>query len=558
MRQSSSSSPAFNEAQSPLKCLNNLTDPSPTKKLPTILKNPFNQLGVKRKLNLQSPNKRTKMFEIDEDANLEPPKMKMTTLDTSLRSSLNKTNSENSTSKNLFSKKPCCYENNWMLRTSMKVTFNNNSQCKNWNDLSTSTHKRSKNSPSKLYDKTISVDAIKNLATYYQYPYLPWQPLYPRQLSAFLTETKTSKSFDPSIPKVPELVFESIMRDWYESFDDLTNLLIDGKCPYFYVCSDNSTFLFKATPSSNPKRPLVQAYISPINLSFGMKLNESKIEYKLLNSSSKANTSINSGSRDDFSQSSFASRSNISILDKTDSKSTQSPPMLKQDKTMTTVDSGNGSDEEDENEEDTESILADWALDRTSMPMVGSQKKSFLVENDTNTQTKVTKAQPLAVVEGLSNIRKLSKFLRNKPNQAHIKQNVGAFAKIPSTLLSPCEFRFCTPQYPEVILSKNMIETGKVGPTKNSDKNESSESARQQKPGANLMMTPKKNNLKQSRCTDTPLGPTYFQLKGAILPSVYPEIHKLLSISDNMNHSCQSTKLDITGPFEGIEFSNQF
>lgn len=527
MRRRTSSPNFYIESQSPLKCLNNLSEPSPTKDLPTILKNPFNQ-PVKRRLNLgcspkktgpkmRSPNKRTKMFELDEDANLEPPKMKPTL---SPR------------------KKNPCYQNDWSLRTKLKVNFAG--QCKNWNGTCASTHKRHsinfiEESPSKLDDRTISIEAIKNASTVYQHPYLAWLSLYPRESIDF--EKKVDNPF-----KLTEHSEASKMmhKAWCESLNDLTSLLIYGRCPYFYMCANNYNILFKKIPTSNPRRPLVQAYISPFSYGMGCELNKLGIEFKCPDLyRSNSNTTLSTMGKDNSQASSFGSSQSIPTINN-DEESSQNIGQASKSKVTSSVDSGNVSDLDDEDDfgedenEDTSQFLESIGLSQQNFPSLHSKRKGF-IETDSNTQSKSTSNKPLATTEGKVNVLKLIKFLQT--NRLYTISNVGKFACVPPTLLSPTEFRLSTPQYPEVVLSKNMIEFDDSGIIKQTS-----------------FETPKKIDI-MTDSNSKAKGPTFIELKGTILPNLHKELHKLLSISDNTDHSCSSTMLDSSVPFQTIQFS---
>jgi len=517
-------SPTFYiEAQSPLKCLNNLTDPSPTKKLPTLLRNPFNQ-PVKRRLNLgssprkhdgiKSPNKKTRMLELDEDANLEPPKMKQHSL---------QNKGENSN--------VGCYLNDWTLRTRLRINFR--TRCKNWIETSTSTHKRllgvsKEESPSKLNDKTISLEAIKNVATVYQHPYMAWLPLYPRTTSEF-----EGKKEEPFTLTKHSNITAMMHKDWCESLNDLSNLLMDGKCPYFYMCSDNYNILFKQVPSSNPRKPHVQAYISPFSNGMGCKLNNFGLDFRcpgVISSSSILNNSTR-----ESSQASFGSSQTRTSLDGESSQSSHKP---REGKASASVDSGNASDLEEEEyfgedeNDDTSQFLESLGLSQQDFPSLQSRKKSF-IEADSNPQSKSSYVKKsLAVIEGRENLLKLVNFLET--NRLYTISTVGRFACIPPTLLAPCEFRLSTPQHPEVILSKKMIETVPHNLRPNSVHNSS----------------PRKSGI-----DGTNVGPTFIELKGTILPNLFDSIHKLLRASDNMDHSCQSTGLETSLPFNTLPFT---
>lgn len=463
---------------------------------------------------MRSPNKRTKMLELDEDANLEPPKMKQT---------------------DPQDKKDRCYSNDWSLRTKVRINFE--PHCKNWNGICASTHKRNsgsfvEESPSKVNDKTISIEAVKNAAIIYQHPYLAWLSLYPRDAKDF-----DEKKDNPFKLTEHSQVTKMMHKAWCESLNDLTNLLIHGHCPYFYLCADNYNVLFKKTPSSNCKRPLVQAYISPFSCGMGIELNKAGVEFKCPDLSNCNISTTMAASGRENSQASFGSSQSQATIN-IDEEASQDTKQGNRSKATTSVDSGNGSDLEDDfgedENEDASQFLESIGVSQQSCPFLQSKRKGF-VETDSNTQTKVTSKKPIATTEGRANILKLINFLQT--NRLYTINSVGKFACVPPTLLSPTEFRLSTPQYPEVVLSKNMIEVT------------CPDEARRK-----CFETPKKTVQLDDSSSETS-GPTFLELKGTILPKIHHELHKLLTISDNKSHSCSSTTLDSSTPFQSIQYS---
>lgn len=476
MRHSTSSCPAF-EAQSPLKCLNNLAEPSPIKKLPTLLRNPFNNHPAKRRLNLGSPMKKTKLLGLDEDANLEAPKMKIAHLQET--------------------KPKVCFRNSWTLHTKLKINFNQ--ECKNWLDSSTSTHGRNyENSPSKLTSEnpSISVEAIRNSARVYQHPYLAWQQLYPRIEKDFDFDYKPPLTLKPNSE-----IAKMLSRDWAKSFEDLTNMLLYGKCPYFYFCSNLNTIFFRQLPSSKPSKPHVQAYISPFTNSMGLTFNKLKIEFraidqKIIDNINNFSSSLDSGNVSDFSD-----------------------------------DEQEDEADEDKNEDGLQ-IIQGFGIPHEELPYRRSIKSCISGSDTSSSQPVLNKSTlPLVLVEGRNNMRRLVKFLQT--NYSYTIQDLGKFACIPPTLLSPREFRLSTPQYPEVTLSKNMTnDQDQQSPDNSQD----------------YSSTPMKPRPKVVS------GTSFVELSGTILPSVYKELHKLLTLSDNMqNHTCQSNPLKSSVTFGSIQ-----
>ena len=487
-------------AQSPMKCLNNLTDPSPTKKLPTLMRNPFNQ-PVKRRLQLgNSPMKRSagnestsssprkspvkkssRMFEMnDEDANLEPPRMKHM-----LRNSPTKRQASGN----------ACPQINWILKTKLKIDFQ--SKCNNWSQSSSTTHKRhsgnllDEDTPSKVNDKTISLEAIKNAATVYQHPYLSWLPLFPRMMrdKTFVANKDAEKKYAQMAVSKHPAATKAMFKAWCESLDDLTNLLIDGKCPYFYICSDFNTMLIRRATGYHD----AQAFITPFNFQLGANLTKDGIKFReedlrtnnentnssSCNSQVFANFAASAANNNTSSQSNFnLSRTRMSALQDDDDDYDD-----------------DGSDEDLDVEEDGETSQA--FFESIGVNDLSDQLKPVKKESMTS-----NKYKSFGIIEGVENIKRLSLFLQK--SRAFVINNTGEFSSIPPTLISPREFRLSTPQYPEVNVSS--------------------------------------------------AGPRTVELKGTIMPSVYRKLHKLLTVSDNMDHVCSGSELDSSTPFDRLAF----
>lgn len=477
------------EPPSPLKCLSNFADPSPTKNLPTILKNPFDK-PVKRRLNL-SPKKaikRSKMLALDEDANLEPPKTKP--IESPVKGGKD------------------CSSSDWTLKTKLKVRFS--SFCKNWNESSSTTHRRfqdsssSSSSSSIPIDSTISLEAIKNIATVYQHPYFSWLPLYPRTLTGFHTEKDLESRIDF---KKSDKIISRMMGDWCDSLDDLTNLLIEGKCPYFYLCSDNYNVLFKQSPNKDR----VQVYVSPFTFGMASELNKLRVEYRYPRVDLKDTSQSTPGS----------SRSAYLRLDNLKQENSSSPERM-----APSIDSGHCSELSDDEDgpdatRDASQILQTIGLSDKDVPNIISKQKGFVPETDSNTQS--SSKVPLAIIEGLDNLQKFIKFI--KENKLYTITNLGKFAHVPPTLLSPSPFRLGTPQVPEIIMSQNVMKRATT-----------------------------RSPSKSGRSSSFSVGPANIEITGAVLPNLHKELHNLLVISENQDHTCQSTTLESSAPFSTIKF----
>lgn len=500
-------------SQSPMKCLNNLTDPSPTKNLPTLLKNPFQNKPVKRRLNLggdnspskspikrlysnsnhssprKSPTKRSMKLEMDEDANMEAPRFRRDCNSNNLSTPRKRSG--------LVNNKGPCYQTDWTLRTKVRVNFP--AVCKNWSQNMATTHKRhsgtalDEDTPSKTNDKTISLEAIKNAAIVYQHPYLSWLPLFPR--SDKLATTQKSNAV-LSLSRHTEAT-KTMHRDWCDSLDDLINLSIEGKCPFFYLCTDVYNILFKLCDEKT-----IQAHISPVNFGLMSELRKMGINVKCED--------------DDIenSQSGFDDRFNNEFDE---------------------------SEDEEESDEEASQFLESLGVSQQDYPSLHSRHKN-ITEADSNSQsTKSVSQKPIATIEGIGDIKKLVTFLQT--NRLYTISKVGEFACIPPTLLAPREFRLSTPRHPEVSIGRHISGAPPTPPKDNDIQDKKEDAASRSEPTS-------------TSSTATTVGPRFVELRGTILPNLFRRLHKLLTVSDNADHTCSATQLDSSTPFKTIRFSS--
>ena len=531
--------------QSPMKCLNNFTDPSPTKKLPTLLRNPFTSQGVKRKLQLgapggcenspvkssnvkgfrvttsprKSPSKKNARlsFGMDEDANLDFPKMKNFQVLESPRKAHNNNNANR-----------CCHKNDWTLKTKLKISFRE--QCKNWNQDSLTTHKRHNaslmddESPTKLNDKTISIEAIKNAATFYQFPYLSWMPLFPRS-NKTRSDTGTPNVFNL---KTNSEAVKMLHKDWCNSLRDLSNLLLDGRCSFFYLCADIYTILFQYRESGS------RAYISPMSTGMTIELQKAGVQLKCGN---------DSGIEEDSG--SFEKQ-------------------LDDDE----IEEELGLEDDEVDNEDATQFLSKigWSAREITQEAVklSSTTRKLLPEESSSQSTNSTSNKPLAVIEGYENINKLVNFLTiNRTYTA--PSMISQFANIPPTLLAPTAFRLCTPQNPELRITDRVSShnaqrivdeyTANVPPTP--PKEGSVISSRfdvDSQQSQSIITDTVSSSISFSNNNSPSRGPKFVELRGPILPNFYKRLHKLFTVSDNMNHTCMSNQLESSAPFGLIQF----
>lgn len=75
----------------------------------------------------------------------------------------------------------------------------------------------------------------------WQHPSLPWLELFPRSAG----KVRTNLTNNATIMNNP-CIKDALYKEWSESFRSLFHLLRARQCPYFYVCANNFTVLFRA------------------------------------------------------------------------------------------------------------------------------------------------------------------------------------------------------------------------------------------------------------------------------------------------------------------------
>lgn len=106
---------------------------------------------------------------------------------------------------------------------------------------------------------------------FWQHPYLPWLQLFPRTNRKFTISTKT--------PTDVLSAKQSLHTAWTESFRSVFQLIRTKQCPYFYVCANSFTVLFRAGGISCFEE--IHALITPTTNGFRKSLCQEQIEYTL-------------------------------------------------------------------------------------------------------------------------------------------------------------------------------------------------------------------------------------------------------------------------------------
>lgn len=108
---------------------------------------------------------------------------------------------------------------------------------------------------------------------FWQHPSFPWINLFPR------TSTKSAMSGVPSNFLTTPAVKESLQAAWADSFRSVFQLIRTKQCPYFYVCANTFTVLFRAGGISGFNE--MHALITPTTKGLRQLLRQEEIEYKM-------------------------------------------------------------------------------------------------------------------------------------------------------------------------------------------------------------------------------------------------------------------------------------
>ncbi|XP_030078630.1 protein downstream neighbor of son homolog, partial [Drosophila hydei] len=107
-----------------------------------------------------------------------------------------------------------------------------------------------------------------NQCTYYwQHPHLPWLTLFPRN-------AKENNGIT-----IGERERKALAEEWDYSFRGLFQLLRARQCPYFYLCANSFTVLFRAAGTGG--RPETHALVTPSTRGMRSALQQEGIEYSM-------------------------------------------------------------------------------------------------------------------------------------------------------------------------------------------------------------------------------------------------------------------------------------
>lgn len=229
---------------------------------------------------------------------------------------------------------------------------------------------------------------------YWQHPSIPWLTLFPRN-------SRANHGFH-----VKEAEAKALEKAWATSFRSLFQLVRSRQCPYFYVCANTFTVLFRAAGISGQAE--THALITPTTRGMRAALKQEEIEFTtpLKPPSKNANKSPST---------SF-------------SNSAESLQLQAEE----------GEDEDDSDDDDDEKWLESLGVDANEIKRIhdNHRKKQVNAECEGDFTD-----QSLALVQGVD-CQALFNFLLNSSKSTITK--VGRLAYVPPTLLAPVAFQGAT------------------------------------------------------------------------------------------------------------------
>nr|XP_031830573.1 protein downstream neighbor of son homolog [Nomia melanderi]XP_031830574.1 protein downstream neighbor of son homolog [Nomia melanderi] len=238
----------------------------------------------------------------------------------------------------------------------------------------------------------------------WQHPSLPWLELFPRsagKVSTNLTSNLTAMS-NMSMK-------DALYKDWSESFRSLFHLLRAGQCPYFYVCANNFTVLFRAAGICGISE--AHALLAPTTRGFRQSLKQEEIEFTMpLKKDSKRRSDVTDSGCDSF---------DIPISNNT---------------TQSNHSEDQSHDDEDETQDEW---LQSLGVENSEIRKIHSSQARMTLEKETEIDNM---KQSLIFVKGVE-AQGLFNFLINCKSAI---TTIGPLAGVPPTLLAPVAFHGAT------------------------------------------------------------------------------------------------------------------
>ncbi|XP_053676261.1 protein downstream neighbor of son homolog [Anopheles nili] len=244
---------------------------------------------------------------------------------------------------------------------------------------------------------------------YWQHPYLPWYTLFPRN----------SRNNNSQAP-LHESVREVLAKEWNTSFRNLFQLVRARQCPYFYLCANSFTVLFRAAGIGG--RVDTHALLTPTTRGMRAALKQEEIEFTmpLKKVSTITQESLNRSAESGIGNSSFSNSSE----EQSQATSTEE-----------TADRSLGAEDDDDDDDDmsSEQWLESLGVDAAEIRKISENQRKKQHQRECGSDYS---DQSLVLIEG-PECQAFFNFLLNAKSTI---AKVGRLAWIPPTLLAPVSF----------------------------------------------------------------------------------------------------------------------
>uniref|UniRef100_A0A182QSY7 Uncharacterized protein n=1 Tax=Anopheles farauti TaxID=69004 RepID=A0A182QSY7_9DIPT len=244
---------------------------------------------------------------------------------------------------------------------------------------------------------------------YWQHPYLPWFTLFPRNSRNNNTQTPLN-----------ETVRSVLASEWVTSFRNLFQLVRARQCPYFYVCANSFTVLFRAAGIGG--RVETHALLTPTTRGMRAALKQEEIEFtmplKKVSSGVVGQDAHNRSGESGIGNSSFSNSS------EEQSQATEE-----------TADRSLEADQSDEDDDDMdgEQWLESLGVDAAEIRKISDNQRRKQQQRECDADYS---DQSLVLIEG-PECQAFFNFLLNAKSTI---AKVGRLAGVPPTLLAPVSF----------------------------------------------------------------------------------------------------------------------
>uniref|UniRef100_A0A182LZG6 Protein downstream neighbor of son homolog n=1 Tax=Anopheles culicifacies TaxID=139723 RepID=A0A182LZG6_9DIPT len=251
---------------------------------------------------------------------------------------------------------------------------------------------------------------------YWQHPYLPWFTLFPRNSRNNHTQT----SLDESVRGV-------LAKEWTISFRNLFQLVRARQCPYFYLCANSFTVLFRAAGIGG--RVETHALMTPTTRGMRAALKQEEIEFTMplkKGATQAAQENLNRSAESGIGNSSFSN-----------SSEEQSQMACNEDTADRSLEADPTNSDEDDDDMDSEQWLKSLGVDAAEIRKIADHHSKKQQQRECGADYS---DQSLVLIEG-PECQAFFNFLLNAKSTI---AKVGRLAGIPPTLLAPVSFAGAT------------------------------------------------------------------------------------------------------------------